>query len=47
MKSAFDTLNIPSFAGAQRVSGRFQNRTQLQYTVIALVGIGSFYGSRN
>jgi hypothetical protein len=47
MKSAFDTLNMPSFAGAYRVRGCFQIRTQLQYTAIALVGIGSFYGSKN
>lgn len=47
MKSIFDTLDILNFAGAQRVSGRFQNRTQLQYIGIALVGLGGCYGSKD
>jgi hypothetical protein len=44
---AFDTLSIPSFAGAQKITARYQRRTQLQYTVLATLGLIGFYKFNN
>jgi hypothetical protein len=41
----WDTLAIPSFAGTNPVTARYQRRTQIQYIFLAAVGLLSFYRS--
>jgi len=43
----FDTLAIPTFAGSNPITNRYQRRTQCQYAVLASAGLFGFYGSKN
>ena len=44
---SFDTLAIPTYAGLQPVTSRYQRRTQLQYAALVLAGLAGFYTSPN
>ncbi|EMD91412.1 hypothetical protein COCC4DRAFT_57557 [Bipolaris maydis ATCC 48331] len=44
---ASDTLLIPSCAGAQKVTTRYQRRTQAQYLLLFVAGLLGFYKSQS
>ncbi|RFU27341.1 hypothetical protein B7463_g9001, partial [Scytalidium lignicola] len=45
-KQHADPFLIPEFAGLQKVTARYQLRTQLQYTVLTLAGLFAFYNCK-
>lgn len=44
---ASDPFLIPKYAGSHRISARYQRRTQIQYAVLAITGLGIFYNFTN